>query len=130
MFLILTLFIHYLNMITLDPRKCQMRKICGFDPGCGSTSAMSWLDLCQCPEVIASLPSVYCLLAAGGRMLNLRLLIILLLTTVSSQVHRSLKLVTVVMQWFSVNHFRLPGKALPALMCHLSSHLCLSYPGP
>lgn len=127
---VIMLFIHYLNMITLDPRRCQMKKICGFDPGCGSTSAMSLLDLYQCPEVIASLPSVHCLLAVGGRMLNLRLSIILLLTTVSPQVHRSLKLVTVLVQWFSVNHFRLPAKALPALMCHLPSHLCLSYPDP
>lgn len=93
---------------------------------CGSTFAKSLLDLCQCPEAIASLPSVYCLLEAGGRMLNLHLLIILLLTNVSSQVHRSLKLVTVVMQWFSVNHFRLPGKTLPALTCHLPGHLCLA----
>lgn len=51
-------------MITLNPRRCPMRKICGFDPGCGSTSAMSLLDLCQCPEVIAS---SFCILSACSR---------------------------------------------------------------
>lgn len=96
-----------------------------FDPGCDLTFALSLLDLYQCPEAIASLPSVYGLFAAGGRMLNPHLLIILLLTNVSSQVQRSLKLVTVVMQWFSVNHFRLPGKTSCGLTCHLPSHLCL-----
>ena len=35
-------------------------------------------------------------------------------------------LVTVVTQWLSVNNFRLPGKALHDLTCHLPSHLCLT----
>lgn len=58
----------------LTPKDLRLKKkkknyifFCVFDPGCDLTFAMSWLDLCQCPEAIASLPSVYCLFAAGGQ---------------------------------------------------------------
>lgn len=55
-------------------------------------------------------------------MLTPSVLIIPLLANLSAQI----KLVTAVTQWLSANNFRLPGKALRGLACHLHSHLRLT----
>lgn len=86
---------------------------------------MPLVDLCWCLQAISSFTFVLSF-QNRGKDAELSPLITLLLANVSAQIHRGLKLVTVVTQWLSVNNFRLPGKALHDLTCHLPSHLRLT----